>query len=251
MVLLNTVTEEAIVSNLQNTFAKNSIYTAIGPVLLSVNPFQPIDGLYTPTLAAKYRRKQQGELAPHVFAVAEAAWKALLSQNKDQCILVSGESGAGKTEAAKRVLKYVMMAAGERSGDSATKSLSDRLLNSNPILEAMGNEARSQGALLYFYGRKGSWLSAAHAATTHPLHPLARGCPLSQRGAPSPHLDTEERLRRCSAARSRRPHACDPPGNAKTLRNDNSSRFGKYMELLFSGAGEPTGAFITHYLLER
>ena len=49
LVLLNTVTEEAIVSNLQNTFAKNSIYTAIGPVLLSVNPFQPIDGLYTPT----------------------------------------------------------------------------------------------------------------------------------------------------------------------------------------------------------
>ena len=94
----------------------------------------------SPAVAAKYRRKQQGELAPHVFAVAEAAWKALLSQNKDQCILVSGESGAGKTEAAKRVLKYIMMAAGERSGGD-TKSLSDRLLNSNPILEAMGNAA--------------------------------------------------------------------------------------------------------------
>ena len=79
LVLLNDLSEEAIVSNLQNTFAKNSIYTSIGPVLLSVNPFQNIDGLYTPTLAAKYRRKQQGELAPHVFAVAEAAWKALLS----------------------------------------------------------------------------------------------------------------------------------------------------------------------------
>jgi len=177
LVLLPELSEEAIVANLQNTFAKQNIYTAIGPVLLSVNPFTPIDGLYTPTLAAKYRRKQQGELAPHVFAVAEAAWKALLSQNRDQCILVSGESGAGKTEAAKRVLKYVMMAAGERGGDATTKSLSDRLLNSNPILEAMGN--------------------------------------------------------------------------AKTLRNDNSSRFGKYMELLFDGSGVPTGAFITHYLLER
>jgi len=111
-------------------------------------------------VAAKYRRKQQGELAPHVFAVAEAAWKALLSQNKDQCILVSGESGAGKTEAAKRVLKYIMMAAGERSGgDTSTKSLSDRLLNSNPILEAMGNAAWSKGP---------SWLAATHRSTRLP-----------------------------------------------------------------------------------
>ena len=146
LVLLSELSEEAIVSNLQNTFAKQNIYTAIGPVLLSVNPFTPIDGLYSPSLAAKYRRKQQGELAPHVFAVADAAWKALLSQNRDQCILVSGESGAGKTEAAKRVLKYVMMAAGERGADASTKSLSDRLINSNPILEAMGNARTSSSS---------------------------------------------------------------------------------------------------------
>ena len=118
----------------------------------------------SPAVAAKYRRKQQGELAPHVFAVAEAAWKALLSQNKDQCILVSGESGAGKTEAAKRVLKYIMMAAGERSGgDTSTKSLSDRLLNSNPILEAMGNAAGPRA------------LASSRPPT--PFHPLAKGYP--------------------------------------------------------------------------
>ncbi|KAL1499600.1 hypothetical protein AB1Y20_011799 [Prymnesium parvum] len=177
LVLLESLSEEAIVYNLRNTFAKQRIYTSIGPVLLSINPFQSISGLYAPNLASKYRRKQPGELAPHVFAVAESAWKAMLSTNTNQCILVSGESGAGKTEAAKKVMGYVMMAAAERATAAAPRDLRDRLLQSNPILEAMGN--------------------------------------------------------------------------AMTLRNDNSSRFGKYMTLLFDGAGSPSGAHIAHYLLER
>ena len=131
LVLLQQVTEQEIVSNLRNCYNKNRIYTSIGPVLLSVNPFQQISGLYAPKLASAYRRKHQGELAPHVFAVAEAAWRALLSQSKDQCILVSGESGAGKTEAAKQVMGYVMLAAGERAhGTHHLKARSPSLLRS-------------------------------------------------------------------------------------------------------------------------
>ncbi len=137
LVLLTQLTEEAVVSNLANTYAKGRIYTGIGPVLLSVNPFQTVPGLYAPSLANKYRRKHQGELAPHLFAVAEAAWKALLSANLDQCILVSGESGAGKTEAAKQVMGYVMSACGERAGSAAPQHLKNRLIESSPILEAM------------------------------------------------------------------------------------------------------------------
>ena len=101
LVLLQTLSEEAIVSNLSNTYHKSRIYTAIGPVLLSINPFQEIGGLYAPQLAAKYRRKQLGELAPHVFAVAESAWKSLVEAGMKKRQEESAEAQPPKVETLK------------------------------------------------------------------------------------------------------------------------------------------------------
>ena len=174
LVLLSTVSEESICKNLQTGFLRDDIYTYIGPVLLSVNPFHNIRPLYANELALKYHGRFMYELAPHVYAVAEDAYRAMRSTSADQCILVSGESGAGKTEAAKKVMEYVALISdrGETASD-----IRERLLRSNPVLEAFGN--------------------------------------------------------------------------AKTVRNDNSSRFGKYMELLFDYRAVPVGGRITNYLLER
>ena len=175
LVLLDTTTEASIVQNLQTTLKADRIYTWIGPVLISVNPFRQISGLYTPELIRKYRGRYTWELAPHVYAVAEDSYRALMSSHLDQVILITGESGAGKTEAAKKVMEYV--AAVSPLAAPSDVNIKDRLLQSNPVLEAFGN--------------------------------------------------------------------------AKTIRNNNSSRFGKFMELVFDYHGRPVGGRVTNYLLEK
>ena len=175
LVLMETVSEESIVENLQKRFKKSEIYTYIGPVLLSVNPFQTIRNLYGPTKIQQYCGRYAYELKPHVYAVAETTYRNLLSAQKNQCVLVSGESGAGKTEAAKKLLEYITAVSG--SSRTGQKNLKEQLLRSNPVLESFGN--------------------------------------------------------------------------AKTSRNDNSSRFGKYMQIMFDYGGAPTSASITNYLLEK
>jgi len=181
LVLLEEVGEAAVVANLEALFKKGRIYTGLGPVVISVNPFKPIDGLYSVGLRNKYQTRHRHELPPHVFAVADTALKASHAGGacSRQCILVSGESGAGKTEAAKRLLEYIA-ATSSSSGGGATASRSpihEKLLGSNPLLEAFGN--------------------------------------------------------------------------AKTVRNDNSSRFGKYMTVELSPSGGIVGGRVTNYLLEK
>ena len=166
-----------VIANLQGQFNADKIYTYIGPVLLSVNPFKLITGLYSPALLRKHSGRYMYEMPPHLWAVAEDAYRALRTSRRNQCILVSGESGAGKTEAAKRIMEYVAAASGDSASALSEVNIKDRLLQSNPVLEAFGN--------------------------------------------------------------------------AKTLRNNNSSRFGKYMELLFDYSGVPCGGRMRNYLLER
>ena len=177
LVLLTTLSEDAIVTNLIGAAKENAIYTWIGPVLISVNPFRQIGGLYSPELIRKYRGRYSWELAPHVYAVAEDTYRALMSSHLNQCILITGESGAGKTEAAKRVMEYVAAVSPSKTIGDASINIKDRLLQSNPILEAFGN--------------------------------------------------------------------------AKTIRNNNSSRFGKFMALVFDFHGQPVGGRITNFLLEK
>ncbi|KAI9840971.1 MAG: class II myosin [Sclerophora amabilis] len=163
LTLISKISNEAINDNLKKRFENAEIYTYIGHVLVSVNPFR--DCINANAL----------KMPPHVFAVAESAYYNMKGYNENQCVIISGESGAGKTEAAKQIMQYIANVSEGR--DSSIKQIKDMVLATNPLLESFGN--------------------------------------------------------------------------AKTLRNNNSSRFGKYLELQFNSQGEPMGANITNYLLEK
>uniref|UniRef100_A0A8C5WCM3 Unconventional myosin-Ib n=1 Tax=Leptobrachium leishanense TaxID=445787 RepID=A0A8C5WCM3_9ANUR len=173
MVLLEPLNEEAFINNLKMRFEHGEIYTYIGSVVISVNPYRPLP-IYTPDKVEEYRNRNFYELSPHIYALSDEAYRSLRDQDKDQCILITGESGAGKTEASKLVMSYVAAVCGKGAEVNKVK---EQLLQSNPVLEAFGN--------------------------------------------------------------------------AKTVRNDNSSRFGKYMDIEFDFKGDPLGGVISNYLLEK
>ncbi|MCJ1306590.1 class II myosin [Agyrium rufum] len=174
LTLISKISNEAINDNLKLRFDNREIYTYIGHVLVSVNPFRDL-GIYTDAVLDSYRGKNRLEVPPHVFAVSEAAYYNMKAYKDNQCVIISGESGAGKTEAAKRIMQYIASVSG--GSDSSIQQIKEMVLATNPLLESFGN--------------------------------------------------------------------------AKTLRNNNSSRFGKYLELQFNAQGEPVGANITNYLLEK
>ncbi|KAI8810433.1 P-loop containing nucleoside triphosphate hydrolase protein [Cladochytrium replicatum] len=172
-VLLSEITEDSIIENLKVRFKADAIYTYIGNVVVALNPFKSVS-LYGDEWIRRYKGANLWERDPHIYAIADGAFRDMQDRNRDQCVIVTGESGAGKTEASKIFLRYI---AAVSSLTDKVDHVKDRLLNSNPCLEAFGN--------------------------------------------------------------------------AKTLRNDNSSRFGKYMDVQFDFRGRPTGGIITTYLLEK
>lgn len=150
------------------------LQTYIGNVLISVNPFRDL-GLYTPDVLESYRGKNRLEMRPHVYAIAEGMFYNMQAYHDNQCVIISGESGAGKTEAAKQIMQYIAAVSGDQG--SGIENVKQMVLATNPLLESFG---------------------------------------------------------------------C-----AKTLRNNNSSRHGKYLEIMFNAQGAPIGANITNYLLEK
>ncbi|GME93071.1 unnamed protein product [[Candida] boidinii] len=116
LTLLSTISDQSINENLEKRFNNGTIYTYIGHVLISVNPFRDL-GIYTDQVLKSYKNKNRLEVPPHVFAIAEAMFYNLRSYNENQCVIISGESGAGKTEAAKRIMQYIASS----SADSYSK----------------------------------------------------------------------------------------------------------------------------------
>ncbi|EDW50033.1 unconventional myosin IC isoform X1 [Drosophila sechellia] len=173
VLLENYQSEEAFIGNLKKRFQEDLIYTYIGQVLISVNPYKQLP-IYTDDHVKPYRNKHFYEMPPHIFAVTDNAFRSLIEENRGQCVLISGESGSGKTEASKKVLQFIAACSGNQT---TVEGVKDKLLKSNPVLEAFGN--------------------------------------------------------------------------AKTNRNDNSSRFGKYMDIQFDFKGAPIGGNILNYLLEK
>jgi len=173
LVMLPKVTEEAIVENIRKRYENDLIYTYIGPVLISMNPYKDLKNTGE-HIVTNYRARFPHENPPHAYALAEEAYRTMKGEGLNQCILISGESGAGKTEAAKIIMSYVSFVTGKSERVEYVKSV---VLESNPLLEAFGN--------------------------------------------------------------------------AKTIRNNNSSRFGKYFEIQFDAYGDPSGGKITNYLLEK
>ncbi|NXK69850.1 MYO1A protein, partial [Sylvietta virens] len=131
LVLLDPLTEESLVQTLQERFRRHDIYTYIGNVVISVNPYQSLP-IYTPEIVEEYHNCSFFAVKPHIYAIADDAYRSLRDRDRDQCILITGESGAGKTEASKLVMSYV--AAVSSKGEEVNK-VKEQLLQSNPVLE--------------------------------------------------------------------------------------------------------------------
>ena len=187
---LSYLNEPAVLHAIKARYSQLNIYSYSGIVLIAANPFDKVDELYSRDMIQAYAGRRRGELEPHLFAIAEEAYSMMKNEGKNQTIVVSGESGAGKTVSAKYIMRYFASVeeihkngtniASENESDSEDDKISDtekKILATNPIMEAFGN--------------------------------------------------------------------------AKTTRNDNSSRFGKYLEILFDDNTSIIGAKIRTYLLER
>ncbi|KAI0227942.1 Unconventional myosin-If [Lamellibrachia satsuma] len=111
MVLLQKITEAAIVDNLKKRFMEDQIYTYIGPVLISVNPFKNLP-IYTSKEIDLYQGGASYENPPHVYALTDNMYRNMLIEMENQCVIISGESGAGKTVAAKFIMGYVTKVSG-------------------------------------------------------------------------------------------------------------------------------------------
>ncbi|CAH0392590.1 unnamed protein product [Bemisia tabaci] len=130
---LDVLSEENIVQQLQHRYEADTIYTYIGDILVAVNPFTRL-GLYTPAEQKKYCGQARSLNPPHIFAVADAAHQALIHQRLNQSIVISGESGAGKTESGNLLLKQLVFL-----GKAPNGNLEERILQMNPLMEAFGN----------------------------------------------------------------------------------------------------------------
>ncbi|NWI26513.1 MYO1A protein, partial [Sula dactylatra] len=131
LVLLDPLTEESLLQTLQERFRRSDIYTYIGNVVISVNPYRSLP-IYTPEKVQEYHNCNFFAVKPHIYAIADDAYRSLRDRDRDQCILITGESGAGKTEASKLVMSYV--AAVCSKGEEVDK-VKEQLLQSNPVLE--------------------------------------------------------------------------------------------------------------------
>ncbi|XP_055705542.1 myosin-IIIb-like isoform X4 [Phlebotomus papatasi] len=130
---LEILTEDAITEQLQKRYECNQIYTYIGDILLAVNPFANV-GLYGSHYQKRYLGSVRSENPPHIYAIADAAHQALVHQKQNQAIVISGESGSGKTESANLLLKQLVFL-----GKAPNRNLEERILQVNPLMEAFGN----------------------------------------------------------------------------------------------------------------
>nr|POF06927.1 myosin type-2 heavy chain 1 [Quercus suber] len=181
MAELTHLNEASVVHNLHQRYLSDLIYTYSGLFLVTINPYTPLP-IYGRDYINLYKGRSREDTKPHIFAMADEAFRNLVDEGANQSILVTGESGAGKTENTKKVIQYLAsVATSETSqmkmGSRQLSNLSEQILRANPILEAFGN--------------------------------------------------------------------------AQTVRNNNSSRFGKFIRIQFNRSGQIAGAFIDWYLLEK
>ncbi|CAH0480097.1 unnamed protein product [Peronospora belbahrii] len=200
LLMVDAVDEAHVVDEIVKRYRQSNVYTFLGPVLIAMNPYMTLrqlngDSIYARNMIDEFQGKELHLCEPHPFALAENAYSNLMRFGLDQSLLITGESGSGKTETSKHVMRYLttistrsraksavmanrrMSVAQRKQADNMTSHVTDVLWGSNPVLEAFGN--------------------------------------------------------------------------AQTIRNNNSSRFGKYIVLQMNRVGQVIGGYIDNYLLER
>ncbi|XP_052098599.1 unconventional myosin-IXa-like isoform X6 [Mytilus californianus] len=165
--------ERTLLDNVKSRFQNSNIYTYVGSILIAVNPFKFFP-IYNPKYVKMYQNKRLGELPPHIFAIADTAFFTMLRKRKNQCIVISGESGSGKTETNNLLLHHLTALSQKGAHGSGVEQT---ILGAGPVLEAFGN--------------------------------------------------------------------------AKTVHNNNSSRFGKFVQVNYKENGMVHGAIVEKYLLEK
>lgn len=135
MARLSHLNEPSVLHNLRYRFDKNIIYTYSGLFLVAINPYKEL-GLYSSQMVEKYKGKRREDIEPHVFTIADTAYRQMLQTGINQSMLVTGESGAGKTENTKKIIQYLTNIAGAAGGGG---QLEQAILRTNPLLEAFGN----------------------------------------------------------------------------------------------------------------
>ncbi|XP_064649169.1 unconventional myosin-IXb-like isoform X22 [Lineus longissimus] len=165
--------EKTLLANLKSRFKDENIYTYVGSILIAVNPFKFFP-IYNPKFVKNYQNRRLGELPPHIFAIADAAFNSMLREKRNQCIVISGESGSGKTESTNLLLHHLTAISQKGLHGSGVEQT---ILGAGPVLEAFGN--------------------------------------------------------------------------AKTVHNNNSSRFGKFIQVNYRENGMVHGAIVEKYLLEK
>jgi len=175
---LTYLNDASVLHNLKQRYYNQLIYTYSGLFCVAINPYKRFP-VYTNRCAKLYRGKRRNEVPPHIFAISDGAYVNMLTNHENQSMLITGESGAGKTENTKKVIAYFATVGASTKKDEGPKkaNLEDQVVQTNPVLEAFGN--------------------------------------------------------------------------AKTVRNDNSSRFGKFIRIHFGASGKLAGADIETYLLEK
>uniref|UniRef100_A0A8C7XEM2 Myosin X, like 1 n=1 Tax=Oryzias sinensis TaxID=183150 RepID=A0A8C7XEM2_9TELE len=134
--------EAAIMHNLYKRYQDDNIYTNIGSILAAVNPYKQVPGLYDLDRVELYSKHHLGELPPHIFAVANECYRCIWKRHDNQCVLISGESGAGKTESTKLLLQFLSVMSQNSAGtppSEKTTRVEQAIVQSSPIMEAFGN----------------------------------------------------------------------------------------------------------------
>ncbi|KAJ2735646.1 Myosin type-2 heavy chain 1 [Coemansia sp. BCRC 34962] len=130
--------EPAVLYNLKRRYEQRMIYTYSGVVLVAMNPFDPVP-LYSGEYMARYARKEPGHEEPHLFAIAENAYKGMVTDQRNQTIIVYGESGSGKTTSAKYIMRYFAQAHHADANDKQMSTVESQILATNPVFESFGN----------------------------------------------------------------------------------------------------------------
>jgi myosin protein heavy chain len=204
--------------------------TYSGLFLVAINPYRNLP-LYSDSIVQQYRSHRRDENPPHIFAIAERAWVNMGEERENQSILITGESGAGKTESTKKVIQYLAAIATDSYSHSTTASHShSQSLSSSSSFGAVMPSTGLPGRTSILRHKPHQSMSVTNTAT--------QSGPLGRLGL------LERQILQANPI-------LEAFGNAQTQRNNNSSRFGKFVRISFAPDGSIAGANIDWYLLEK